>query len=222
MVKRAMRTKSRAGAGADPAAQPKAAAEGSASVSAGPAAATAAGKDAGGSPATSADAPASSPGASAQASSAHTLEEAAGNGDGTYDGAKALAWLSQVLAGDRGLTEAEIREAFDVARERARKPTLAEIIEQGDAVVRASLGDWTLDAPIVRIVSQREGFRRAGLAHPKAPTDHPGERFSKADLVAIVGDPLLSASLVMPSGEVVPLALEGGALKLKPPAEAKE
>jgi hypothetical protein len=47
---------------------------------------------------------------------AKTLGEAADNGDGTYDGAKALAWLSEVLSPGKGVPEEEVREMFEAAK----------------------------------------------------------------------------------------------------------
>ena len=47
---------------------------------------------------------------------ASTLDEAARNADGTYDGARALSWLSNVLTGGKGVTEGEVREVFEDAK----------------------------------------------------------------------------------------------------------
>ena len=45
---------------------------------------------------------------------AETLEEAAGNGDGTYNGARAMSWLSSILNPlTGGLSEQEVREIFE-------------------------------------------------------------------------------------------------------------
>ena len=53
---------------------------------------------------------------------AETLEEAAANYDGTYDGARALSWLSEALHPGRGISEEEVRKAWEDAQaERARK-----------------------------------------------------------------------------------------------------
>jgi len=122
-----------------------------------------------------------------------TLNEAARNPDGTYDGAKALAWLSQALAGDRGLTEAEIREAFvAIVLEQARTP-----------------GPALNSGPVLRITSKVEGFRRAGMSHPKAATDHPIERFAPEEMRALLAEPNLSLLVVLPDGtEVAPPAGE--------------
>jgi hypothetical protein len=47
---------------------------------------------------------------------ADTLDEAARNPDGTYNGARALSWLSDVLTGGRGVSEAEITAMFADAK----------------------------------------------------------------------------------------------------------
>ncbi|UTC29895.1 hypothetical protein BAJUN_02890 [Bajunvirus bajun] len=44
---------------------------------------------------------------------AETLDEAARNADGSYNGAAMLSWLSECLQPGNGLTETEIREIFD-------------------------------------------------------------------------------------------------------------
>jgi hypothetical protein len=50
---------------------------------------------------------------------ADTLEAAAGNGDGTYDGARALSWLSALLMPvTGGLSEQEVREVWEEVKAR--------------------------------------------------------------------------------------------------------
>lgn len=44
---------------------------------------------------------------------AKTLGEAAQNADGTFNGARALSWLSEVLNPGRGATEAEVKAIYD-------------------------------------------------------------------------------------------------------------
>lgn len=52
---------------------------------------------------------------------AKTLEEAALNPDGTYNGLRALSWLSDVLTGGKGLSEVEVAAiAEDVKMRRVR------------------------------------------------------------------------------------------------------
>ena len=50
--------------------------------------------------------------------SAHTLDEVARNEGGTYDGARALSWLSGVLTGGKGVSEDEVRRMFADAKAR--------------------------------------------------------------------------------------------------------
>jgi hypothetical protein len=47
---------------------------------------------------------------------ANTLDEAARNEDGTYDGARALSWLSDILTGGKGMPEGEVRAMFADAK----------------------------------------------------------------------------------------------------------
>ena len=52
---------------------------------------------------------------------ARTLDEASKNPDGTYNGVKALAWLSEVLSHGHGITEAEIRAMFEAEKKRRQE-----------------------------------------------------------------------------------------------------
>jgi hypothetical protein len=47
---------------------------------------------------------------------AKTLDDASANGDGTYNGARALAWLSEVLHPGAGLSEDEVRKIWNDAK----------------------------------------------------------------------------------------------------------
>lgn len=47
---------------------------------------------------------------------AKTLGEAARNPDGTYNGAKALSWLSEVLTPGKGLSEDEVKGIWEEAK----------------------------------------------------------------------------------------------------------
>lgn len=47
-----------------------------------------------------------------------TLGEAAGNGDGTYNGYLAMRWLYEALVG-KPLTDAEVRYMWEQAKQRA-------------------------------------------------------------------------------------------------------
>lgn len=84
-----------------------------------------------------------------------------------------------------------------------------------DAALDAQLGELLADFPLllaairafraanphrnatgVRIAAKRDGFRRAGMAHSKAPVDHPAGRFSPADLERLLAEPMLTVELV--------------------------
>lgn len=47
---------------------------------------------------------------------AKTLDEAARNPNGTYNGAKALSWLSEVLTPGKGLSEGEVADIWKEAK----------------------------------------------------------------------------------------------------------
>jgi hypothetical protein len=52
---------------------------------------------------------------------ARTLDEASANGDGTYNGARALSWLSEALFPGNSLSEAEVRQIFEDAKAKRAK-----------------------------------------------------------------------------------------------------
>jgi hypothetical protein len=47
---------------------------------------------------------------------AKTLDEACANGDGTYNGARLLSWLSEAANPGKGVPEAEVRKMWDRAK----------------------------------------------------------------------------------------------------------
>lgn len=51
-------------------------------------------------------------------------------------------------------------------------------------------------ASFIRITARRDGFRRAGIAHPARPTEHPAERFSAEQLAQLQAEPMLVVELV--------------------------
>jgi hypothetical protein len=57
---------------------------------------------------------------------ANTLDEAARNEDGTYDGARALSWLSDVLTGGKGMTSSDVRAMFADAKEKKAEDASAK------------------------------------------------------------------------------------------------
>lgn len=52
---------------------------------------------------------------------AKTLGEAAMNPDGTYNGLRALSWLSDVLTGGKGLSEEEVAKIAEEVKARKAK-----------------------------------------------------------------------------------------------------
>ncbi len=50
---------------------------------------------------------------------AKTLGEAAENPDGTFNGARALSWLSEALNPGKGASEAEVRKLWEAAQAKA-------------------------------------------------------------------------------------------------------
>jgi hypothetical protein len=48
-----------------------------------------------------------------------TLDEACSNGDGTYNGARALSWLSDVLSGGKGVPVADVERTWLDAKRKA-------------------------------------------------------------------------------------------------------
>ena len=44
---------------------------------------------------------------------------------------------------------------------------------------------------MIRITSKRDGFRRAGIAHPATPTDYANEVFTKQQLAQLKAEPML-------------------------------
>lgn len=51
---------------------------------------------------------------------AKSLDEASANGDGTYNGAAALSWLSEVLNPGKGMSEQDVRAFFDQEKRKRR------------------------------------------------------------------------------------------------------
>lgn len=50
---------------------------------------------------------------------------------------------------------------------------------------------------VIRITAQRDGFRRAGVAHPKGPTDYAVDHFTREQLEAFLAEPMLSVQPVL-------------------------
>lgn len=52
--------------------------------------------------------------------SAATLDEASRNSDGTYNGARALSWLSEVLRPGKGIPESDVQAIWEAEKAKAR------------------------------------------------------------------------------------------------------
>lgn len=51
---------------------------------------------------------------------AATLDEASANGDGTFNGARALSWLSEAMNPGRGVSEEEVRAVWAAAKAKGK------------------------------------------------------------------------------------------------------
>jgi hypothetical protein len=72
---------------------------------------------------------------------------------------------------------------------------------------------------IIRITSKQDGFRRCGVAHTKAGTDHPADRFTEAELELLQADPMLTVELL--DGELSDPDAGGGSTSADPGKDAK-
>lgn len=72
---------------------------------------------------------------------------------------------------------------------------------------------------IIRITSKLDGFRRCGIGHPKAATDHPADRFTEAELERLQADPVLTVELL--DGELLDPDADGGSALADPGKDAK-
>lgn len=52
---------------------------------------------------------------------AKTLDEACANGDGTYNGAKLLSWMSEALHPGKGVPEDEVMRIWEAAKAKRAK-----------------------------------------------------------------------------------------------------
>lgn len=77
---------------------------------------------------------------------------------------------------------------------------------------------------ILRITSKVDGFRRAGIAHPAVPTDHPFERFTPSELAALRAEPRLKIEEIEMAEpeEVAPLAPDGSGVVAKEKRRARK
>ncbi|WP_027714903.1 HI1506-related protein [Desulfuromonas sp. TF] len=47
-------------------------------------------------------------------------------------------------------------------------------------------------ATLIRITAKKDGFRRCGIAHSKAPTDYPADKFTRDQLRGLKAEPMLT------------------------------
>lgn len=48
----------------------------------------------------------------------------------------------------------------------------------------------------IRIIAAKDGFRRAGVAHSKAATDHKEDAFTEEQLEALQAEPMLTVQII--------------------------
>jgi hypothetical protein len=51
---------------------------------------------------------------------------------------------------------------------------------------------------MIRIISQREGFRRCGVAHTVEPVEYPDDRWSAEELRRLQDEPMLTVEVISP------------------------
>lgn len=72
---------------------------------------------------------------------------------------------------------------------------------------------------MIRITARIGGFRRAGIAHPAAPVDHPAEAFTHQQLCDLHDEPMLVVQEIeVPDPDPKPADKKGTAKGSKPPA----
>lgn len=49
---------------------------------------------------------------------------------------------------------------------------------------------------MIRITCEQDGFRRAGMAHPKGASEYPDDHFSEDQLVQLQAEPKLTVEIV--------------------------
>jgi hypothetical protein len=49
---------------------------------------------------------------------------------------------------------------------------------------------------MIRIICPKDGFRRAGIAHPQGATDYPDKAFTSEQLKALKAEPMLAVEIV--------------------------
>lgn len=73
----------------------------------------------------------------------------------------------------------------------------------------------------IRVVSKRDGFRRAGLVHPDSPVFHKKADLTEAQIAALQAEPMLIVDEMDPPGFKAAPAPKGGK-EGEPPADPKD
>lgn len=111
--------------------------------------------------------------------------ESAAGGDGD------LAIPAQALPGRNGWLELEGLGQEEAERRFPLVLAAMKVWADGARSMQAALS-----GPTVRIAAKRDGFRRAGMAHPRQPTEYPAEQFTPEQLEALLADAALKVELV--------------------------
>lgn len=142
---------------------------------------------------------------------ANTNTEGTATGDPVPAAADDAAGPDDPERSDQGGAGDPAGPAQDAAASRGRAAWLAlEELGEDEALRRhplalAAIRAWAGAAgsagrlsagPVIRIAAQRGGFRRSGMAHPVAATDHAVERFTPDELERLLGEPMLVVELI--------------------------
>lgn len=88
------------------------------------------------------------------------------------------------------------RQLEELGEDEARR-RFPLLLDAGRRWAEQAMSMDRIDAgPTVRISAKRDGFRRCGLAHPKAATDHAVDLFTPAELERLLAEPVLVVDLV--------------------------
>lgn len=69
---------------------------------------------------------------------------------------------------------------------------------------------------VIRICAKRNGFRRAGIAHPDTPVEHPIKRFTPEQMERLAHEPMLIVDILDrpdPAGEAAASPAKGRGAK---------
>lgn len=112
------------------------------------------------------------------------------------------------MVSDALLAEPGGIETSETAEWRVFEDLAGEERERRYPLMMAALYGWTATAvragdperfaagPNIRIVAKRDGFRRAGLSHPKSPVDHQARSLTPDQIEQLLGEPKLKVEFV--------------------------